>query len=49
LLFVDVGLAKDSVTGMLRDVVKVTGAVGAGKGREIVSGSSDGSSVVGSS
>jgi hypothetical protein len=46
---VDVGLAKDSVTGIFREVVNTIGIVGAGNGREIVSGSSDGSSVVGSS
>jgi hypothetical protein len=46
---VDVGRANGSVTGTFKEVVNIIGMVGAGKGREIVSGSSDGSSVVGSS
>jgi hypothetical protein len=45
LLRVAVGSAKDCVMGTLSDVVKMAGTVGLMKGREIVSGSSDGSSV----
>jgi len=48
LLLVGLMISKDSVTGMLSEVVKLAGMVAVGKLREIVSGSSDGSSGVSS-
>lgn len=48
LLLVGLMISNDSVTGMLSEVVKMTGMVAVGKPKEIVAGSSDGSSGVSS-
>lgn len=48
MLLVGLMISNDSVTGMLSEVVKMTGMVAVGKPKEIVAGSSDGSSGVSS-